>query len=78
MSMTNNRKVEMTAAAIYAQGVNNTPVDTRTKEEIFGNRVVRVETVRRPYVRREWEGGKARRTSFSGCWTKDGCYHDLD
>lgn len=38
----------------------------------------RVETHRTPYNHREWEGGKARRTSFSGAWTRDGKYHDID
>ena len=42
------------------------------------NPVVRVETYRRPFNAREWQGGKARRTSFSGAWTRDGKYHDLD
>ncbi len=38
----------------------------------------RIETYRRPFNRHDWEGGRARRTSFSGRWTRDGKFHDID
>lgn len=59
--------------------MNNEPVkQPETKPEAKPSDVVRTETYRRPFNAREWRGGRSRRTSFTGVWTRDGRYHDID